>query len=285
MAKVSRTSTFFEGQWHEGNVQIMGPRTHAAWLASMVFDGARYFEGVAPDIDLHCARVNRSATAMGLNPMLEPGAIVELVREGTKKFGPDAALYVRPMYWGIGDGPSAILPDPDDVGFCLCLYEMPLPEPNGLSVTSTWVRRPSIENAPTDAKAGCLYPNNSRALRDAHSHGFDNALVCDALGNVAETATSNIFMAKDGVVKTPIANGTFLNGITRQRIIALLRAIGVTVLETTLRYEDFLAADEIFTSGNIAKVMPVIRIDGRDLQPGPFYIKARKAYWEYAHSG
>ncbi len=152
-------------------------------------------------------------------------------------------------------------------------------------MTSTWVRRPSIENAPTDAKAGCLYPNNARALRDAHSRGFDNALVCDGLGNVAETATSNIFLAKDGVVMTPIPNGTFLNGITRQRTIALLRAVGATVLETTLRYEDFLAADEIFTSGNAAKVMPVLKIDDRSLQPGPFYIKARKAYWEFAHAG
>jgi branched-chain amino acid aminotransferase len=285
VAKISGTWTFFEGQWHEGNVQIMGSRTHAAWLASMVFDGARFFEGVAPDIDLHCARVNRSAKAMGLDPTQEPGAIVELVREGAKKCGSDAALYVRPMYWGIGDGPSAILPDPDDVGFCHCLYEMPLPETNGLSVTSTWVRHPSIENAPTDAKAGCLYPSNWRALRDAHSRGFDNALVCDGLCNVAETATSNVFMAKYGVVKTPIANGSFLNGITRQRVIALLRAIGVSVLETTLRYDDFLAADEIFTSGNAAKVMPVIRIDSRDLLPGPFYTEARKAYWEYAHSG
>ena len=110
-----------------------------------------------------------------------------------------------------------------------------LPKPGGFSVTSTWVRRPSIENAPTDAKAGCLYPNNARALRDARSRGFDNALVCDGLGNVAETATSNIFLAKDGVVKTPIPNGTFLNGITRQRTIALLRDLGATVIETVLR--------------------------------------------------
>src|SRR5690349_14673955 len=54
----SRTWTFLDGDWHEGNVPIMGPRTHAAWLASCVFDGARAFEGVTPDLDLHCARIN-----------------------------------------------------------------------------------------------------------------------------------------------------------------------------------------------------------------------------------
>jgi hypothetical protein len=96
----------------------------------------------------------------------------------------------------------------------------------------------------------------------------------DMLGNVAEFGNANVFMARDGVVYTPAPNGTFLNGITRQRVIDLLRADGVTVVETTLTYADFLRADEIFSSGNFAKVAPVIRIDDRSsaaravLQPG-----------------
>jgi branched-chain amino acid aminotransferase len=138
---------------------------------------------------------------------------------------------------------------------------------------------------PTDTKAGCLYPNNARAIREARARGFDNALVCDMLGNVAETATSNVFLVKDGTVQTPAANGTFLNGITRQRVVALLRAAGLTVLESTLRYEDFEEADELFSSGNYSKVVPVIRIGERDLQPGPVYRRARELYWEFAHSG
>jgi branched-chain amino acid aminotransferase len=79
-------------------------------------------------------------------------------------------------------------------------------------------------------------------------------------------------------------NGTFLNGITRQRVIDLLRGDGATVVETTLKYSDFQGADEIFSSGNFAKVAPIIRIDDRDLQPGPFYRRARKLYWEFAHA-
>jgi len=104
------------------------------------------------------------------------------------------------------------------------------------------------------------------------------------LGNVAEFGNSNVFMARDGVVFTPAPNGTFLNGITRQRVISLLRADGVTVVEQSLRYQDFLAADEIFSSGNFVKVAPVIRIYERQLQPGPFYTKARKLYWDFAHA-
>jgi branched-chain amino acid aminotransferase len=283
MAAWSQTWTFFQGQWHEGNVPIMGARTHGSWLASTVFDGARIFEGTAPDLDLHCARVNRSAVAMGLNPTMQTDAILALVRDGLKKFAPDKALYVKPMYWGEGEGSSTIIADPDDAGFALCLFEAPMPVPGGMSVTSTKFRRPTLESMPTDSKAGCLYPNNARVLRDVKARGFDNALVCDALGNVAETATSNVFMAKDGVVRTPVINGTFLNGITRQRVMSLLRDDGVAVEEATLTYADFLAADEIFISGNYSKVMPVLRIDERTLQPGPSYTRARQLYWAYAH--
>lgn len=284
MAWYSRTWTFFDGDWHEGNPGLMGPRTHAAWLASMVFDGARVFEGVTPDLDQHAARVNRSAQTIGLKPSVSAETIVELAREGAKKFGADAALYVKPMYWGEADGPSTILPDPDSTRFALCLFEAPLGSPAGFSVTGSPYRRPTIETMPTDAKAGCLYPANARALKDAKARGFDNCLVADLLGNIAETATSNIFLAKDGVVRTPAPNGTFLNGITRQRVISLLREAGVTVEETRLTYDDFRHADEIFSSGNYSKVVPVIRIDERHLQPGPLYAKARKLYWDYAHA-
>jgi branched-chain amino acid aminotransferase len=92
-------------------------------------------------------------------------------------------------------------------------------------------------------------------------------------------------MVKDGVVHTPIPNGTFLAGITRKRTINLLRADGVTVNETVLRYHDFESADEIFATGNASKIQPIIRIGERSLQPGPIFRKARELYWAYAHGG
>ena len=104
----------------------------------------------------------------------------------------------------------------------------------------------------------------------------------DLLGNVAELGTANIFMAKDGVVFTPAANGTFLNGITRRRVIGLLREAGVTVVEKSMSYAEFQAAAEIFSTGNYSKVSPFTRIDERVLQPGPFYRQARELYWAYA---
>ena len=160
-----------------------------------------------------------------------------------------------------------------------------MPEPSGISVTLSPYRRPTIECAPVEAKAGCLYPNGARALIEAHRRGFGNCIMNDMLGNVAELATANIFMVKDGVVYTPATNGTFLAGITRARIIGLLRGAGMTVVETMLRYADLQTADEIFSTGNYVKVSPVARLDDRDLQPGPVYRRARELYWEFAHAG
>ena len=235
-APPSATWTFFEGDWHEGNVAIMGPRTHAAWLGSMVFDGARAYDGCAPDLDLHMARVNESARRFHLEAggLARPNGWAWPARASAAS-RPARALYIRPMYWAdAGMGGGGVMFNPESTRWCLCLYEAPMPGPRQIAITLSPYRRPTIETAPVDVKAGCLYPNNARALFEAAARGFDNCLAADMLGNVAELANSNVFMVKDGVVLTPAPNGTFLDGITRQRTIQLLRAAGETVVETTL---------------------------------------------------
>jgi branched-chain amino acid aminotransferase len=279
----SKTWTFLDNDWREGNAPILGPRTHATWLGSIVFDGARAFEGVTPDLDLHCARVNRSAENLSLKPMISVETWTELVRDGLKLFDRESELYIRPMYWAERGPAGGIRPDPDSTQWCLCLYEAAMPNPTKCAITLSPFRRPTPECAPVDAKAGCLYPNNARALIEAQARGFDNCLLRDMLGNVAELGTANVFMAKDGMVYTPAANGTFLDGITRQRVIGLLRNSKVTVVETRLTYSDFLGADEIFSTGNFSKVSPITRIDNISLDPGPFYRMARELYWGFAH--
>ncbi|MEI2384600.1 branched-chain amino acid aminotransferase [Breoghania sp. JC706] len=285
MSEPSQTWNWIDGSWADGNPLIAGPNTHAMWMASSVFDGARYFEGVMPDLDLHAERINASALAMGMNPTMSAGEICELAWEGVKKFEPGTAVYVKPMYWAEGNGVGVISPDPDSTRFCLNLFAAPMSEPDAtFSVTLSPFRRPTPDSAPVDAKAGCLYPNNARAIREAKARGFDNALVRDTLGNIAELTSANIFMAKDGVVHTPYPNGTFLNGITRQRVIKLLRGAGVDVHERSLVMDDFLDADEIFSTGNYSKVVSVGRIEDREMQPGPIAKKARELYWDFAHA-
>ena len=285
MSEISKTFSWVDGQWFEGNHLILGVRTHATWLGSSVFDGARAFDGVTPDLDLHCQRLNNSAEALGMNPTIRWEEMVELTKEGLTKFDGKTAIYIRPMYWTEGDGPSVVMGDSESTQFCLCIFEAPM-APNGanMSVALSTFRRPTIESMPVNAKAGCLYPNNARMLREAKGRGFDNALVRDMLGNIAELATANVFMVKDGEVHTPAINGTFLNGITRLRIIDLLKKANYKVHERSLTFQDFQDADEIFSTGNYSKVMSVTKLEERSLQPGPIALKARDLYFEFAHN-
>jgi branched-chain amino acid aminotransferase len=280
----SRTWTFFAGDWHEGNVPIMGARSHAAWAGTSVFDGARAFDGVIPDLDFHCARVNRSAQTMMLAPLVPVEQWIGLAKDGVAHFDRHAELYIRPFYWAEAAGFSTIVPGAESTRWCLTIYEAAMAKPtSGLSITLSPYRRPTPDSAPLEAKAGCLYPNNARAMAEAHRRGFDNCLLLDQAGQVAELAIANIFLAKNGTLFTPAPNGTFLDGITRQRVIGLLRGDGIDVVEASLRYDDFATADEIFATGNLHKVQAVTRIDDRALQPGPLFRKARALYWAFAH--
>ena len=219
---------------------------------------------------------------MGLRPMLSAGEVEELAREGIRKHPKSAELYIRPMFFAES---GWIYPDPDSTRFSLSVYESPMPKPTaGCSVGLSPYRRPAPDQAPTDAKASCLYPNSGRALREAEQRGFENCVMLDPLGYVAELATANVMMAKDGVVHTPAANGTFLAGITRRRVIQLLRDAGKDVRERSITYEELLGADELFSVGNYGKVLPITRIEQRHLQPGPLYARARELYWDFAHS-
>ncbi len=274
--------TWFNGEWLEGRTPIMSAMTLGTWLSSMVFDGARSFEGVAPDLDRHAERTCRSAESFGMNPFKSAGEIVEIAREGIAKYPSGTPLYIKPMYWA-EDG--WIAPDPETTQFALNIWQAPLPPDNGFSACVTSRRRPAPDMAPTDAKASCLYPNAGRAMQEIKAKGYDNAVMLDGLGNVAEFATANLFYAKEGAVFTPAPNGTFLNGITRQRVIGLLADRGVAVHETRVLPDDLLDADEIFSTGNYGKVMFVGRYEDRDLQPGPMYRLAKELYWEFAHAG
>ncbi len=285
MASGINIRTFFEGKWHEGNIPVIRAADHGSWLGSTVFDGARYFDGMAPDLDLHSARVNRSAEAMLLTPTMAAQEIEGIARDGFKLYDKTAALYVRPMYWGIEDDGYGLGPHADYTGFALCLEEIPMSAPdNTTPLTTTSFRRPVLADNVTNAKAGCLYPNNYRMIAEARRKGFQNALVADANGNVAESATANVFIVKDGVAFTPIANGTFLAGLTRARHIKNLRADGVEVVEKVITFDEVRAADEVFLTGNFNKVSRVSQFDDVIYKSHAMATRARALYWDWAMS-
>lgn len=276
--------TYFDGEWADGNTPILGAADHSMWHGNMVFDGARFFEGVMPDLAHHSARIIRSAEAMGMPAPTDADTIEDLIREGVAQLDGSQALYLRPMIWSTGSLASILETDPETVRFAICIEAIAMPDVGNMALTVSPYRRPHPDTALTEAKAACLYPNNARIITEARSRGFKNALSMDLDGHVAETASTNVFMVKDGVVMTPKPNGTFLNGITRQRVMALLRTDGFEVREAALTPADFADADEVFLTGNASKVMPVTALDERKFETSPIAMRARELYWDFAHT-
>ena len=272
--------TYFNGQWTEGNTPLFGAMDHSVWLGSSVFDGARSIRGQVPDLRLHLERVIRSATSLG---MICPHTVEEMTKlaiDGIGKFPKDAELYIRPLVFAT-DG--LLIPVPEKSGFALTLFDAPMPPFSGFSACLSTLRRADASMAPTDAKASCLYPNSTRALREAKDRGFDNAVVCDSSGRVAEFATANIFLVTpDAKVVTPVPNGTFLSGITRARVIDLLAREGVRVEERAVQTTELDEAIEIFNTGNFGKVTPCIRYESRTLPVGPIATLAKERYMAFS---
>lgn len=271
-----------DGKWLTEEPKVLGPMDHAFWLGSVIFDGARAIRGLVPDLDLHCQRAVRSAEAMMMKPTLSADAIEALCREGVARLPAEAELYIRPMFF-VRRGIGAAFPDPESTEFILSIYEAPLPDPaKGFTACLVPLRRPAPDMAPTNAKASCLYPNSSRAAAAARDKGFDMAVMRDFEGNVAEFATSNLMLAKDGVVLTPKANGTFLAGVTRHRVLTLLREAGIEAREAVVTPQMLHEADEIFSTGNFGKVQYCTNFEGRALPAGPLGQKARQLYFDWA---
>lgn len=258
---------------------------HGAWLGTTVFDGARFYDGVTPDLLAHCERINRSAAALMITPTVDVADMVNAIHDGLKSYNAGSAVYIRPMYWALNGDETTIVPREGTTGFAICLEQIPMaPQGASTTLTRTRFRRPVLEDNVVNAKAGCLYPNNARMIAEAKSKGFKNALVADAMGNVAETASANVFMVKDGEVFTPIPNGTFLAGITRARHMKHLGENGIKVHETVLSFDDFHNADEVFLSGNMMKVTPVTAFDDTQYEIGPITNQVREMYWDWATS-
>ena len=181
--------TFANGTWAEGNVPVMGAMDHGVWLGSSIFDGARAIRGYLPDLRLHLARAIRSADYMGLQCPFNLDELEQLCRDGVQKFPSDAEIYIRPLVFG-----TEGLLIPSQSGFALSLFDAPLPSFTGFSACLSHQLRPNPSMAPTDAKASCLYPNTTRALRDAKDAllglGYRDGDVSQALKKAFEDVAS-----------------------------------------------------------------------------------------------
>jgi len=276
-----RSITFHKNKWHNGNYKIIGADENAAWLGLIVFDGARSFDGVYPDLDLHCKRSIKSAELLLMTPNILWEELYDLILDGISKFKNGTHLYIRINFW---DSTRMRQKRNNDAEFSITLTDMPL-NSNGFSATiSKYYLKPNQHYAPIGAKASCLYPNNILASMDAKQQGFDNCVMLDTNGNVAEFTMSNIFYIKNKEIFTPIPNNTFLNGITRQRIIKLLKKNNYKIYEKTINPNELYEADEIFSTGNLNKIQPIIKFENNDLGYGPITKEIYKLYMDFAYS-
>jgi branched-chain amino acid aminotransferase len=127
------------GDWHESECKLLGMRDHSFWMGNAVFDGARAFAGVVPDLEAHCARAIRSAHLMYMQPKVSAEQLTDLCRDGVSRFASDDVLYIRPMFFVTG---GFLVPDPDTTVTAIAIHRLAFPDPNGFSACFARQRRP-----------------------------------------------------------------------------------------------------------------------------------------------
>lgn len=273
--------------WDDAQVHFL---THALHYGTAVFEGIRAYEtseGTAIfRLGDHIARLGRSAAAYQIPWSHAVEDIMEVCRE-TLRVNRLEVGYLRPLvFYGLGS--IGLDPGSAEVrtGIAAWRWGAYLGEEgvqNGIRVrVSSW-RRISPESFVPIAKGSGQYLNSVLAKQEALATGYDEALMLNADGNVSEGSGENLFLVRDGIVHTPpIASGC-LDGITRDSVMALLRADGVDVIERTLTRGDLYGADELFFTGTAAEVTPIREVDDRPVgpgKPGPITTRAQSLFRE-----
>lgn len=254
--------------WGETNIHIM---SHVIHYGTAVFEGERAYQGKIFKMQEHHQRLHQSATMLGFEL---PYSVDELniAAEALLEKNNLVNAYVRPIAWrGLGSWKIASLKSKIHVAIAAWDFGSTLQTDNihkALHLMwSEWIR-PAPNMAPVHAKASGLYIIGSLSKNKAELLGFDDALMLDYRGYVAECTGSNVFMVKDGILKTPIAD-CFLNGITRQTIIQLAKDNHIPCEEIYITPQVLLDADEIFVTGSATEIRPVGQIEDKSYQVGP----------------
>ena len=261
---------WFNGElrpWRECSLHVL---SHGLHYASCVFEGERVYSGEVFRLREHSERLIDSATALGFEIPYSLEEIEQATRDSVAEQGyPDA--YVRPVAWR-GSEMMGVSAQVAKINFAIAVWEWPSyfsPEARMKGIrlqTSKW-KRPSPESAPVHSKAAGLYMICTLSKHDAEGAGYDDALMLDWRGQIAETTGANIFLVQDGVLHTPIPD-CFLDGITRRTVIGLAKDHGMEVIERVLMPDEFERTDEVFITGTAVEVTPVGEIDEHRYTPG-----------------
>ena len=271
---------WFDGKltpWREAEVHVL---THALHYASSVFEGQRAYGGEIFKLTEHSRRLKRSGELLGFEIPWSVEEIDAACREVLKANGLEDG-YMRPLAWR-GSEQMGVSAQRSKIHLAIAAwpwgaYFGEAAIAKGLRLDIAKWRRPASYTAPTESKASGLYMICTLARHEAQAKGFDDALMFDWRGQVAEGTGANAFFVRDGAVHTPTPD-CFLNGITRRTVIDLARRRGMDVVERAIWPEELEGFQEMFLTGSAAEVTPVSQAGPWSFEPGPVTLQLRKDY-------
>ena len=247
-------------KWKNAKIHVLN---HGLHYGSCVFEGIRIYEKKIFKLKEHVKRLFFSAKILDLKIAFSQkeieNSIIETVIKQKIKNG-----YIRPVVWR-GSEMMAISASSGSVNIAIAAWSWPSyfsPEKilDGIKMTVSEWKRPSPESAPTSSKSAGLYMICSLSKHKAENKGFDDALMLDYRGFIAEATGANIFFVKDKILYTPIPD-CFLNGITRQAVIKIAKSLKIKVEEKHLKLDFLNHCDEAFLTGTAVEITPIKKID------------------------
>ena len=268
--------------WREANAHVL---THALHYASSVFEGQRAYGGEIFRLTDHSRRLRKSAELLGFEIPWSVEEIDSACREVLKANDLEDA-YMRPLAWR-GSEQMGVSAQKSKIHLAIATWywgayfgEEAIAKGLRLDI-SKW-RRPAPYTAPTESKAAGLYMICTLARHEAQAKGFDDALMFDWRGQVAEATGANAFFVRDGALHTPTPD-CFLNGITRQTVIELARKRGIEVVERAIWPEELEGFEQFFLTGSAAEVTPVSQAGPWRFEVGELTLQLRRDYLDLVH--
>ncbi len=243
--------------WRDAKIHVL---THGLHYGSCVFEGERAYDGVIFKSLEHTRRLHRSAELLGFTIPYPVEEIERAKHETLQRMGLENC-YVRPVAWR-GSEMMGVSAQASQINVAVAVWSWGdyfADKMKGIRMTHARWRRPAPDTAPCESKAAGLYMICTMSKHDAERQGYQDALMLDYRGQVAEATGANIFFVRDGAVHTPTPD-CFLNGITRQTVIALLQARGVEVIERAIFPDELAQFSECWLTGTAAEITPVAEI-------------------------
>jgi len=271
---------WFDGKlvpWREAKTHVL---THGLHYGSSVFEGVRCYGGHIFELTRHNERLANSASLLGFSLPYTTAELDQACKNVVAANGFMDA-YVRPVAYR-GSEQMGVSAQQSKIHVAIASWEWPSyfsPElrEKGIKLTFSKWRRPAPDTAPTASKAAGLYMICTLSKHAAEAEGWHDALMLDYRGQLAEATGANLFLVKDGVIHTPTPD-CFLNGITRQTVMALAAKRGIKVIERAMFPEELDSADEIFLTGSAAEVTAVGQIADHHYTVGPITRLLRDDY-------